>query len=71
MATVAEIQEAIRGLSPEEYRQFMPWFAEHDWERWDQEIEEDSADSKLDHLAGQAEMAKRRGMPPSANSLEA
>ncbi len=49
----------------------MLWFAEHDWEVWDQEIEDDSADGKLDHLAAQAEMAKRRGMPPSANSLEA
>lgn len=39
----------------------MLWFAEHDWEQWDKEIEVDSAGGKLDHLAGQAEDAKRRG----------
>ena len=62
MSTVEEIQEAIRSLPKEEYRQFMLWFAEHDWEQWDKEIEEDAASGKLDHLAVRADEAKNLGM---------
>ncbi len=39
----------------------MFWFAEHDWERWDQEIEDDSAGGKLNHLVGQMKAAKQQG----------
>ena len=60
MKTVEEIQEAIKSLPKDEYRQLMLWFAEHDWEVWDREIEEDAAGGKLEHLAGRAEEANRR-----------
>ena len=59
MATVKEIQEAIRSLPKNEYRQLMLWFAENDWEQWGREIDEGSAKGNLDHLAGHAEEFRR------------
>ena len=61
MATVADIKQAIIDLPKDEYRQLTSWLREYDWESWDRQIEEDSASGKLDHLAAQAEAAKRQG----------
>jgi hypothetical protein len=33
-----------------------------DWEKWDRQIEEDSAEGKLDHLIAEAFEAKEKGM---------
>ena len=54
MATIEELEKAVDALAAEEYRQFRAWFLERDWERWDKQIEEDSAAGKLDFLLQEA-----------------
>jgi hypothetical protein len=61
MSRVEEIQSAIVSLSPEEYACLRQWFAERDWEQWDQEIEEDAASGKLDFLIDEAVAEKAQG----------
>jgi hypothetical protein len=61
MSKVEEIQSAIVSLSPEEYARLRQWFAERDWEQWDQEIEEDAASGKLDFLIDEAAAEKAQG----------
>jgi len=61
MSKVEEIQSAIVSLSPEEYARLRHWFAERDWEQWDQEIEEDAASGKLDFLIDEAAAEKAQG----------
>ncbi len=61
MSTIAEIQQAIISLSKSDYAQQRRWPNEYDWEEWDQQIEADSEDGKLDFLMDQATEAKRQG----------
>ena len=61
MSGVAEIQQAVIGLSKSEYSQFVRWLTEYDWERWDKQIEIDTEAGKLDFLALKASESKRRG----------
>ena len=60
-STIAEIQQAIISLSKSDYAQLRRWLNEYEWEEWDQQIEGDSDDGKLDFLVDQATEAKRRG----------
>ena len=60
-STIAEIQQAIISLSKSDYAQLRRWLNEYDWEEWDQQIETDSDDRKLDFLVDQATEAKRQG----------
>jgi len=59
MPKVEDIKQEIEKLSEEEYRQIRNWLLEKDWAKWDQEIEHDSEDGKLDFLIEQAMKAKR------------
>ena len=61
MSRVEAIQSAILSLSPEEYAQLGQWFAERDWEQWDQQIAEDEASGKLDFLIEEAMVEKAWG----------
>ena len=61
MSRVAEIQEAIIGLSKSDYAKLRRWLNEYDWEEWDQQIEADSDDGELDFLVSEAYGAKRQG----------
>ena len=61
MSTIAEIQQAIISLSKSDYAQLRRWLNEYDWKEWDQQIEADSDDGKLDFLVAQATEAKRHG----------
>ena len=61
MKTLAEIQQAIANLPQADYAQLSRWFHQHDSERWDSQIEQDSHDGKLDFLLAQAEQAKADG----------
>lgn len=58
---VEQLQKEIEALSEEEFSQLRQWFAEKDWNRWDQQIETDVASGKLDFLIVEASMAKRQG----------
>lgn len=58
MTRVEELEMAIDSLSPEEYNQLRRWFLDRDWEKWDQEIEEDSGAGRLDFLVREAAESK-------------
>ncbi|WGV27659.1 hypothetical protein [Halotia branconii] len=51
MLTLEQIESAILQLSPDEYKKFIEWFADLDYQRWDQQLEKDIADGKLEALA--------------------
>ena len=61
MPKVEDIKQEIEKLSEEEYRQIRNWLLEKDWAKWDEEIEHNSAEGKLDFLIEQARKAKREG----------
>jgi hypothetical protein len=59
---VEEIEAAIDGLPPEEYRRIVQWFRELDQARWEEQIDRDSASGKLDFLFGEAESESAQGL---------
>jgi hypothetical protein len=54
MSTVHEIEQAIRGLGPQDFAALRDWFAALDAEIWDRQLEEDVAAGRLDRFADQA-----------------
>jgi hypothetical protein len=54
MSTIHEIEQAIRGLAPQDLAVFRSWFADFDAEAWDRQIEQDVAAGRLDRLAEEA-----------------
>jgi hypothetical protein len=42
MSKMDEIKEAIDALPEDEYVKLRQWFSEKDWQKWDQQIVEDS-----------------------------
>ena len=54
MGKVEAILSEIQSLSPDELAQFREWFLEYDWSAWEQQIENDATDGKLDALADRA-----------------
>lgn len=48
------LQTEIEALPDEEYMILRQWFAEKDWERWDQELKSDIEQGKLDFLIDEA-----------------
>jgi hypothetical protein len=61
MSSVTEIQQAILSLPEADYLQLRHWFSELDWEKWDEQIEADSENGKLDFLIAEAIEAKEKG----------
>ncbi len=61
MTKLEELEMVVASLPEEEYRAFRRWFLERDWEKWDRQIEEDSAAGKLDFLVKEARDAKKAG----------
>ena len=51
---IEELEQDIKQLSPEQLRQFRAWYEEFDSEAWDEQIEHDDRNGKLDDLANQA-----------------
>ena len=47
MSRVEEIEQALAGLSAEEFRSLAEWMRERDQELWDRQMDEDSASGKL------------------------
>lgn len=52
--TLEQIEAAILKLPPDEYQKLIQWFAELDNQRWDEQLEKDIADRKLEDLAQEA-----------------
>ena len=61
MTRIAKIQEEILALSETAYLQLKQWFDELAWNKWDQQIEEDSNAGKLGFLIDEAREAKEKG----------
>lgn len=61
MSTIEDIEKAIEGRAPGELARFRVWFDAFDAARFDERIEHDARDSKLDKLAEQALAAYRGG----------
>jgi len=61
MATLAEIEDAIRRLPPDELDMLRIWFAEFDAAAWDRQIEDDVASGRLDALGNEALEDLRNG----------
>ncbi len=54
MASIEQIEEAVKALSTTELERFRSWFAEFEAEVWDRQIEDDIAAGRLDALADEA-----------------
>ena len=54
---VEKIKAEIETLSREDFVRLREWFAERDWEQWDNKLEEDIAAGKLDFLLEEAKKA--------------
>jgi len=59
--SLQQIEQAVRELKPQDLKAFRDWFAEYDAANWDQQIEEDEAAGRLDHLADEAIRHFREG----------
>jgi hypothetical protein len=54
MLTLEQIESAILQLTPDEFQKLLEWFADLDYQRWDEQLEKDIADGKLEALAQEA-----------------
>ena len=54
MLTLEQIESAILQLSPNEYQKLLEWFANLDYQRWDEQLEKNIADGKLEAFAQEA-----------------
>jgi hypothetical protein len=62
MSRVEEIEAAIDGLPPEEYRRIAQWFLAREQRRWDDQMDADSSAGKLDFLFDEAESESAKGL---------
>jgi len=60
MMQIEQLQKEINRLSDVEFERLRRWFAEKDWERWDQQVETDIKSGKLAFLMDEAMMAKKQ-----------
>ena len=69
MDRVEEIEIAITGLPPEDYRRFVDWFRTREQTRWDEQMNQESVAGELDSLFREAESESGQGLvqgwPPS------
>ena len=61
MSKIDALKAEIESLPSEEIAEIFRWLSEKDWERWDKEIEADSASGKLDFLTRGAQEEKAKG----------
>ncbi|MBD2776653.1 hypothetical protein [Iningainema tapete] len=54
MLTLEQIESAILQLPSDELQQLVEWLADLDYQRWDEQLEKDIADGKLEALAQEA-----------------
>jgi len=60
-ASVTEIEKIISQLPQEQLKQFRAWYEKFDAENWDEQIEEDVSNGKLDSFAASAIAAHKAG----------
>jgi hypothetical protein len=54
MSTLEQIEAAILNLPSHDFQRLRQWLADLDYQRWDEQLEQDIADGKLDALAAEA-----------------
>lgn len=54
MSTLEQIEAAILKLPPNEFQKLLEWFFDLDYQRWDEQLEKDITDGKLESLAQEA-----------------
>ena len=54
MSRVEEIERAIEGLNPEEFLELARWVMLVQNERWDQQLDHDASEGRLDFLRDEA-----------------
>ena len=58
---IEQLQADIEALPQENFVRLRKWFAQKDWQLWDQQLETDVAAGKLDFLLEEAMAAKSQG----------
>jgi hypothetical protein len=61
MSKIDALKAEIESLPSEDFAEIFRWLSEKDWERWDKEIEADSAAEKLEFLVHEASEEKAKG----------
>ena len=59
--TVEELEKAVARLRPDEFAKFRAWFEEFDAARFDEKLERDMTNGRLDRLADHAVSEFRKG----------
>ncbi len=54
MSNIEQIESAILGLPPQEFRRLIDWIAELDQRRWDEQLEQDVGAGRLEDLGAEA-----------------
>jgi hypothetical protein len=54
MSTIEQIEAAILTLTSDEFQRLRQWFFDVDYQRWDEQLEQDIAEGKLEALAEEA-----------------
>lgn len=54
MSTLEQIEAAILTLPTEEFERLRQWFFDLEYQRWDEQLEQDIAEGKLESLAEEA-----------------
>jgi DNA-binding transcriptional regulator YdaS (Cro superfamily) len=61
MDRVEEIESAIAGLPPEEFRRIVDWLQAREQKRWDEQMDHDCSTGKLDFLFEETEIQPAKG----------
>jgi hypothetical protein len=59
---IEKLQAEIEALPKEQFIRLRRWFADKDWELWDQQLVEDAAAGRPDFLLEEARSAKQQGV---------
>ena len=62
MNRVEEIEAAIDGLPPEEFRRIVEWPREREQRHWDEQMDSDCCAGKLDFLFDEADGESAKGL---------
>ncbi len=55
---IEQLQIEIEALPDSDFQQLRQWFADRDWEKWDDQLEADVASGRLDFLLEEARSAR-------------
>jgi len=70
MTRLDKIKHDIQNLSEQDLVKLQKWFADLDWEKWDEQLEKDAAQGKFDILIEEAMAAKPSGKVTTHHDLD-